>query len=32
MDIINEANRIICNEEKYEGKCKFAIMQMRDLW
>lgn len=32
MNIINEANRIICNEEKYEGKCKFAIMQIRDEW
>jgi endonuclease I len=32
MNIINEANRIVCNEEKYEGKCKYAIIQMRDLW
>lgn len=32
MDIIDEANRIVCNEEKYEGKCKYANIQMRDLW
>jgi hypothetical protein len=32
MNIINGANRIVCNEEKYEGKCKYAIIQMRDLW
>jgi len=32
MNIIDDANKIVCREDKYEGKCKFTVMQIMDEW
>lgn len=32
MDIVNEANKIVCREDKFEGKCKYAVIQIKDKW